>query len=861
VRFSLALLAAASAWGQIVISQVYGGGGNTGATWKNDFIELFNRGAAPLDLSGWTVEYAPAASGDWAPTRLSGVLEPGQYFLVQQAAGAGGTQDLPAPDATGTTAMSATAARVRLRSADGATVDLVGYGAASESEGHPAPQLSNTMAALRRSGGCVDTDDNAADFQTGPPNPRHTASPRNSCQDVTPPPPPSVVSISEIQGRGERSPLAGRRVTTSGVVTALKRNGFFLQTFLQGEDDGDDATSEGVFVFTSSTPPVSRESAVQVTGTVTEFGTPPLTELTDPVIEFLARRPSLPQPVRLRPGDWNLERYEGMRVEAPPLTVVGPTTSNGVFYGVLSGPRPAREPGRDWDNNPERLRIDSDEQPGTRALEVAAGAVVSGLAGPLDFGFRTWTILPDPGAPLTVTGAPAARPVPPAAPDEFTVASLNLQRFLAGEPNRLSKAALLIRNVLGLPDIVGVQEADNLAALQALADRLGYRAYLEEGNDPSGIDVGFLVKPAVRVLEVRQEGKSDPVNDRPPLVLRATVGPSAFPITVIVNHLRSLTDIEDPRVQDKRRAQAEFLTGLIRARQADNLIVVGDFNSFQFDDGYVDVIGILKNAGLPNVTEALPLDQNYSYVFDGNTQTLDHILVSRGLAGRVSRIVYGRANADFPDSLRNDPNRPERLSDHDSPVAYFTLGSPPVRPIGVTNAATFLSGAVAPGEIVSIFGTGFGEGVRPLFDGVAAPVFYSSPNQINTATPPALGSTTVLQVGSVRLTLPVVPSAPGVFGVLNQDYSLNSRDGPAAPGSVLQIFATGGGNQPASVRIDGIEAEVLYAGPAPGLPAGAWQVNARAPAGARSGPVPLVLAAALAASPPAIIYLAFIPPP
>jgi hypothetical protein len=844
VRFAIALLAAASAWGQVVISQVYGGGGNTGATWKNDFIELFNRGAAPVGLSGWTVEYAPAASGDWSPTRLSGVLEPGQYFLVQQAAGAGGTQDLPAPDATGATAMSATAARVRLRSGDGATVDLVGYGAASESEARPAPQLSNTTAALRRSGGCIDTDDNAADFQTGAPNPRNTASPRNSCQDVTPPPPPSVVSISEIQGRGERSPLAGQRVVTTGVVTALKRNGFFLQ----GEDDGDDATSEGLFVFTSSTPAVARESAVRVTGTVTEFGTPPLTELTDPVTEDLARRPSLPRPVRLRPGDWNLERYEGMRVEAPPLTVVGPTASNGVFYGVLSGARPAREPGRDWDGNPERLRVDSDEQPGARALEVAAGAVVSGLVGPLDFGFRTWTILPDPGVSLSVTGTPAARPVLPAAADEFTVASLNLQRFL-GEPNRLNKAALLIRNVLGLPDILGVQEAENLAVLRALADRLGYQAYLEEGNDPSGIDVGLLVKPAVRVLEVRQEGKSDPVNDRPPLLLRAAVGTSAFPITVIVNHLRSLTDIEDPRVQEKRRAQAEFLAGLIRARQAENLVVVGDFNSFQFDDGYVDVIGILKSAGVVNLTEALPLDQNYSYVFDGNSQTLDHILVSRSLAGRVSRIVYGRANADFPDSLRNDPNRPERLSDHDSPVAYFTLGSPAVRPIAVTNAASFLSGAVAPGEIVSIFGTGFAEGVRPQFDGAAAPVFYSGRNQINTATPPALGPTTELQVGSTRLTLPVVPSAPGVFGVLNQDYSLNSTARPAARGSVLQIFATGGGALPASVRIDGLEAEVLYAGPAPGLPAGAWQVNARTPAGARAGPVPLVLAAGLAAAP------------
>ena len=109
LAFLLALLpASASATSSgIVISQVYGGGGNSGATYKNDFIELFNRGASPVNVTGWSVQYASAAGTSWQVTNLSGTIAAGQYYLVQEAAGAGGTTNLPTPDATGSIAMSA----------------------------------------------------------------------------------------------------------------------------------------------------------------------------------------------------------------------------------------------------------------------------------------------------------------------------------------------------------------------------------------------------------------------------------------------------------------------------------------------------------------------------------------------------------------------------------------------------------------------------------------------------------------------------------------------------------------------------------------------------------------------------------
>lgn len=176
-----------------VVSQVYGGGGNSGSLFTHDFVELFNAGDAPAPLSGWSVQYASAAGSTWLVTPLSGTLAPGQYFLVQQAAGAGGSQPLPVPDATGGTAMSATNGKVALVATTtplsgtcpaGDAVDFVGYGgSASCFEGSgPAPTLANPTAALRLAGGCQDTGDNAADFTTvSPPTPRNTASPAASC--------------------------------------------------------------------------------------------------------------------------------------------------------------------------------------------------------------------------------------------------------------------------------------------------------------------------------------------------------------------------------------------------------------------------------------------------------------------------------------------------------------------------------------------------------------------------------------------------------------------------------------------------------------------------------------------------------
>ncbi|HXG59148.1 MAG TPA: hypothetical protein VNL91_09000 [Thermoanaerobaculia bacterium] len=588
-------------------------------------------------------------------------------------------------------------------------------------------------------------------------------------------------AIHAIQGGGPRSPLAGSLVTTRGIVTATKSNGFFIQT-PDAEADADPATSEGLFVFTGGAPPAAASpgNLVQVTGTVVEFvpaadrGSPPLTELGGSIsVSLLSTGHPLPVPVTLSAvdtrGPEGLERFEGMRVRVASLDVVAPTggsvnetngtsVSNGVFYGVIPGlARPRREPGIPegdplppgapcciprFDTNPERIRVDSDAQPGASAIEAAAGDVVRELAGPLDFAFRTYTILPDASFPPGVARLRAPAAVSPPGPGEFTVASYNLERFFddsddpaRSEPvltrsafeTRLAKASLAVREWLRMPDIAGVVEIENLAALQRLARRINedavaagqpdpqYEAFLEEGNDPGGIDAGLLVKRSrVGVRSVVQElksatftnpaGQQETLFDRPPLRLDAEIG--GFAVTILIVHLRSLSGIDDPsdgpRVRLKRQKQAEAIASLVQSRQNadrdERIAIAGDFNAFEFNDGYADVMGTIAGRPAPAdqvlvagpdlvdpdltvLTLAAPAPERYSFVIDGNAEALDHVVVNRALLAAVHavRVEWARINADFPESARNDAATPVRLSDHDPVVAFFRVAAVPPR--------------------------------------------------------------------------------------------------------------------------------------------------------------------------------------
>ncbi len=407
----------------LVISQIYGAGGNSGTTfYKFDYIEIFNRGAAPVTATGWSVQYGSATStGNWSgkselPTFT---VQPGQYVLVQQQGGGGTQAALPDPvivpsamfNMSGTTGKVAlvndTATLVGATPATPNVVDLIGFGTANGAEGTRAPAMSNTLALFRANGGCADTDNNVADFATAAPAPRNSNSPFNSCNGPVAAPivltcPASLAieqgaggavaltgtdsdsivnaaaitggstagisltgftpatanggvasvnlqadssltagsypvtvrftndaaqeqsctvtvsvtgsaTIAQIQGSGATSPFNNMVVLTEGVVTHKVGNGYFLQD----GGDGNPATSDGLFVFTSGA--VNVGDRLRVRGTITEFkptGAPlTYTEMKDVTETTVLSSGNSITPTNITfDGSEDLERLEGMLV-------------------------------------------------------------------------------------------------------------------------------------------------------------------------------------------------------------------------------------------------------------------------------------------------------------------------------------------------------------------------------------------------------------------------------------------------------------------------------------------------------------------------------------------------------------------
>lgn len=618
--------------------------------------------------------------------------------------------------------------------------------------------------------------------------------------------PPGVAAqkdhaIAAIQGDKNISPHEGSHVRVTGIVTARTRTGFFVQT-PDDKIDQDPNTSEGIFVYTKTEPEGEAVigNLVSVTGTVIEFrpraepGSLPVTEISvekgRDAVKVVSTGNALPKPVALTIDDFRpnkidqLEKYEGMRVVVPELTVTAPTAgrvdtrsgvaqSSGMFFGVVKGlPKPFREPGYElydyiflndkekeefkktypkvklFDSNPERLRLESTAQLGSQAINLPAFTELKNVVGVMHYTYRTYTILIDADTRPTLTGSIQQINMPTVGERQFSLAAINLENFFDDKDDpdiredivtteafnkKMKKISLGVRNILQTPDVIGVTEAENLSALKRLAATINadavaagkpdpkYEAYLIEGNDGRGIDCGFLVKAArVKVIETKQYGKADKyqnpdtkkdnfVNDRPPLMIRASVMDlktnQPFEFTVVVNHLKSFLGYDDPKqqanVRMKKRLQAEFLARLVQERQkvdpSEKIVLLGDFNAYQFNDGIVDMMGTIIGKPAPkdevmnpsddlvdpdmiNLVDLIDAGQRYSYRFDGNAQVLDHILISNSLRSHLHGFGFARVNADFPAVYRNDGARAERFSDHDVPVAYFNLDEKTVKP-------------------------------------------------------------------------------------------------------------------------------------------------------------------------------------
>ena len=926
VAFAIALIGlpfgaapAAATSPDLVISQIYGAGGNTGATLQNDYIEIFNRGTVPVSLGGRSLQYASATgTGNFGITNQltvlpSVTLNPGQYFLVQEAGGAVGAP-LPPADlvvTTGVINMSGSAGKVALVNSTvtlgcngGSTlcspaqlaliVDLIGYGSANFFEGAAAaPGLTATAAALRANGGCTDTDNNAADFTAAAPSPRNSAAPLNACPSDTAPavastnpsngasgisvdanititftepvnvsgswftisctstgghtatfgagpttftldpatdfasaesctvtviaaqvsdqdtidPPDTMaqnaawsfstisppIFIHDVQGAAHTSPKVGMSVKVSGIVTAKRSNGFYLQE-PDAEADADVATSEGVFVFTLNSPTsVSVGDAATVTGTVSEFrpggaSTANLTttELTGPTIVVQSTGNLLPTPMPIGAGGrvppteviendasggdvetsgvfdpaqdgidfW--ESLEGMRVTIANPAIVGPSNSFNEISVLADGGAGAT--GRTArggivisasDSNPEKIVLDDEilkllGMPFPTQINV--GDSFSGsVTGVVDYNFGLFMVELT-ASPTKVSAGLAREVAGDPGPQELAIATFNVENL---DPNdgTFAKMADLIVNNLRSPDVISLEEIqdNNGATNDSTVDATTTLALLrdaviaasgptyswreidpvddQDGGEPGGnirqvfffrTDRGLTFVDRLGATSTTPNavvnaggpqllyspGRIDPTNSafnssRKPLAAEFTY--NGHHVFVVANHFNSKGG-DDPlwgRHQPpllaselQRQQQANivkaFVQQILGFDANAEVVVLGDLNDFEWSNPLM----ALKSAPGPlnDLIETLPANERYTYVFEGNSQTLDHILVSDRLLALGARTDVVHVNAEFWD----------QASDHDPQVAMLPLrDTVPPTFTSVPAAQTYFTGPAA----------------------------------------------------------------------------------------------------------------------------------------------------------------------
>jgi hypothetical protein len=766
-----------------VINEVYGGGGNSGATLTNDFIELANAGSGAAALDGWSVQYisaSPGATTTWQVTALTGSVASGGLYLIGEAAGMGGTTALPPTQATGSINMSGTAGTVALVdnstpltcktaadcAADPDIVDLVGYGTAVIREGSAdAPGLSNTTSAQRIT--TKDTDQNGTDFTAAAPTPgAPTAGGGGGTGGGTPGP----LAIHDIQGTGFLSPQNGNTVTNvPGIVTAVRATGSSKGYWIQDPNpDSNPATSEGIFVFTSSAPTVAAGDSVLVSGKVQEFyplasgdtvattSNLSITELDQTGVSTVSTGNALPAPIVLGPttvpdtyapdlGGGNIEStsiqpsrsaldfyesIEGMRVEVDNARVVGPSDSFGEQYITTKPSQDVSYRGGTLltaENATPSGRLEVVANDGSNP-EVSVGDVFTGATiGPIDYSqFGGYLIAASTLGPVQDNHlAPVVATAPPK--KQLSIATYNVENLAPSNPD--SKFAALAQGIvtnLASPDIIAVEEVqDNdgatddgvvaadqtIAKLTAAVIAAGGPHYDsreidpvndQDGGQPGGnIRVVFLYNPAVvtfvdagaptvnrsttgtQVTKKKGEpalslspGRIDPTNAVWNASRKPLVGEFAFngkDVFVIANHFDAkLGDqSQDGRFQFPAQSSAvqragqalvehNFINQILAIDKQADVVVVGDLNDYQFSPALsVLKTGTSDGSGKPTLTDlitTLPANQQYTYDFDGVSEVLDHILISKGVGKFTYQVVH--VNSEFAN----------QVSDHDPQV-------------------------------------------------------------------------------------------------------------------------------------------------------------------------------------------------
>jgi len=554
-----------------------------------------------------------------------------------------------------------------------------------------------------------------------------------------------VLTIAQIQGAGHSSQYVGQPVQTTGIVTAVDTNGFYMQ---MAAGDGDAATSDAIFVFTSTAPTVVVGDGVTVGGTVTEFAGDAqgltMTELNSPTVTIDSHNNTLPAAILIGnvPGgvlppsqvldDDHLttfdpvhdgldfwESLEGMRVTIDAPQAVSNTNSFGETFVVASHGSGATgmndrggitiSPNGDGtvDYNPERILIDDDTgiYSGFNP-NYTVGDQLSTVSGIVSYAFDTYRVTVT--APVTVTNdVTLARETTTVQgnADYLTLATYNLENLDPSDNKYTILASDMMFN-LRAPDIIAVQEVQDadgagtgtdlsgVSNAQGIIDAIfaltgKHYAYIEiaptatniSGGEPNGnIRNGYFYNTdRVTYVANSLEVINDPAynGSRKPLVATWTF--QGQNITTIDVHATSrggsdplegnnqpATDAGDAQ----RTAQAAAIKAYVNAHLATdpnlNMAVLGDWNGFYFEQAQTQLTDPAQGGLLTNVNTLLDPSERYSYLFDGNAQQIDNILVSGHLLNLVGGYDSVHLNSQFGDS---------RPTDHDPQVVAFKFGS------------------------------------------------------------------------------------------------------------------------------------------------------------------------------------------
>jgi predicted extracellular nuclease len=548
-----------------------------------------------------------------------------------------------------------------------------------------------------------------------------------------------IVKIHDIQGSGAASPMQGQTVTIEGVVTGIDDeigasfgNNNTINTFPEdsgiyvqeetADADSDPNTSEGIFVgYVRNRGLYPPGTKVQLNGTVVEkFGQTMIDETINEEPQNLGPA-TIPSPVVIDLATANgqdpsskpyYESLEGMLVSLPVgVANSGGTNKFGELFLVpgtssftLQRTDPAQpgligtidDAGSGDPDNPYRPT-----QANTVVVNADKGDTVHDVTGPLNFSFSNYKIAVQDAqfygtATIDHTGVsyPYNR-LAPAARGQIRIASFNVENYfpvggaldggIVSQAEFDAKTARLtdaIGTQLHAPDVVAVQEVYDLATLQVLAASLQshgfgtYTAYLQEGNDNRGIDVGFLAKSTVTVNSVTQYGLTAPGScsdvsgrlfDRPPLALEFTAPAPVGTVILFSNHFASKSAPDSCR-----EAQATFVRDQVSTLEAQGkkVIVAGDLNAFE-DEGALSILGGPVTT-LTNQWNTTPAEERYSFNFQGLLQTLDHVLVNDAVDPLVVGFQYAHLDNDYYE--RGDSAA--KVSDHDPPVLTLGVAAP-----------------------------------------------------------------------------------------------------------------------------------------------------------------------------------------